>query len=421
MKHSCAGKLLLIGLAALFLAQPAAARIKLATLPLRELIEIQLDNSNYTLIEEERIVPLLKSTPKTGNNMIDFSWSNTQIDKNSIQFRPLSIHTGDIFRPIKRIQPKGGGEMVDEVNVINVSYPPGENALVWEVYAQEACSVKVRVSYLIANLTRNFSYRAISDQEETRLSLKNYLEMRNYSGEEFGQVTVWAGFGDQFKKQVGQQEEMKMLAHLFKDVPIKKTFTFDWYKHGPLNQEKPFASKVLMHYELTNDEAHGMGVFPLQPGKVRIFIDDGHGGEAFLGEDWAELTPLDSQMELYLGEARDIVCTRTIDENERHHVRGNLYNQEMVIKYEIENYKDKRVSLRIVEQMNRTGQEYFGNTHGDVEWEMGYKTSKDIRFSYDDGQVLPVLEVDLQPNTKGKDEDVKKKVARFHFTIKNLW
>jgi len=400
---------------------PAAARVKLATLPLREVVEIQLDNNAYTLVEEERIVPLLKSSPTTGNNMIDFSWSNTRIDKNSIQFRPIAIVSGDSFRPLKRIPPGGGAEPVDEVNVVSVSYPPGENALVWEVYAHEACAVKVRVSYLIANLTRQFSYRALSDKDETSLVLRNFLEIRNYSGEDFGQAEVWAGFGDQFERQVGQAQEIKMLIHQFREVPIEKTFTFDWYTHGPLNQDKPFASKILMHFTLTNDERHGMGLFPLQPGKVRIFIDDGRNGEAFLGEDWASLTPLDEEMKLYLGEARDIVCTRTIEENVRHHIRGNLHDQEVVIKYEIENYKDTAVSLQVVEQMNRIGQEYFGNTHGDMEWEPGNKTTRDITITYEQDHTMPILHLDLPPHPKGGEGKVKKKVARFHFTLKNLW
>ncbi|MGA1842185.1 MAG: hypothetical protein ACMUIU_16310 [bacterium] len=421
MKRSSFEGLLLILLILLFFAHPSAARIKLAALPQRELVEIQLDNSNFTLAEEERIVPLLKSTPRTGNNMIDFSWSNTQIDKNSIQFRPLAVSTGESFRPLRKVSPGEGSEMVDEVNVISVSYPPGENALVWEVYAYEACAVKVRVSYLISNLSRRFSYRAYSNKDETMLALRNYLELTNYSGEDFGISGVWAGFGEQFKKEIGQQEEIRMLIHLFKDVPIEKTFDFNWYKHGPLNQDKPFASKILMHYKLTNDEEHAMGLFPLQPGKVRIFIDDGHGGQAFLGEDWASLTPLDSEMVLYLGEARDIICTRTIEENERHHVRGNLYNQEIVIKYEMENYKEKPVTLKIVEEVNKIGQEYFGNTHGDVEWEIGNKTSGNIQLAYDQGQALPELQVILPAKTKGRDDEVKKETARFHFTIKNLW
>ena len=80
--------------AVLLTALPAQARIKLTALPGRDRVEIQLDNGRYTLVEEERIVPLLKSTIKTGYNRIDFSWSNTQIDKDSIQFRPLAIMTG---------------------------------------------------------------------------------------------------------------------------------------------------------------------------------------------------------------------------------------------------------------------------------------------------------------------------------------
>ncbi len=60
------------------------ARIKLITLPVRERVEIQLDNPNATLVEEERIVPLVK-----GVNQVDFSWANTQIDSGTIVFRVL--------------------------------------------------------------------------------------------------------------------------------------------------------------------------------------------------------------------------------------------------------------------------------------------------------------------------------------------
>jgi hypothetical protein len=420
--HTVAKGLVLAFLGLAFIgAQPATARIKLATLPERERVEIQLDNGQYTLVEEERIVPLLKSTPEGGNNMIDFSWSNTSIDKDSIQFRPIAIKEGDNFREIKKVKAGENGPEVDEVNVINVSYPPNENALVWEVYANEACSAKVRVSYLISNLTRTFSYRALADKDETKLILRNYIELHNYSGEGFGVAGVFAGFKDKFMKTVGQEEDIKILYHRFDEVPIEKTFTFDWYANGPLNADKPFASRILMHYRLINDEKNNMGVFPLQPGKVRIFIEDGHGGEAFLGEDMTSLVPLDKDMKLYLGEARDIVCTRTIDSSERHNVRGNLCDQEIVIKYEIENFRNKPSTLRIVEQLNRLAQEYFGNTHGDVEWEQGAKTSPEFKITYEQGGAYPILHVDLPPRPENKDEKVEKKVFYFHVTIKNLW
>ena len=393
----------------------APGRIKLAALPQRERVEVQLDNGRYTLVEEERIVPLLQSTIKTGNNKIDFSWSNTQIDKNSIQFRPLAVREGGEFRPIRKVNEQ------DEVAVINVAYPPNENALVWEVYAAKACAVKVRVSYLIGNLTRTFNYRALANKDETEMALRNFIKLRNYSGEDFGAAGVWAGFGPKFLKPVGQQEEIQMLLHRFNKVKVQKTFTFDWYAHGPLNPAKPLASKVLMHYRLINDKPSGLGEFPLQPGKVRIFIQDGRGGEAFLGEDWAALTPLDGKMRLYLGEARDIVCTRIVEKNQRHAVRGRLFHQEIVLKYEIENFKDKPATLDIIEQLNRVAAQYGRPPKGDAEWERGPQTSKEIKFTYERGGAIPMLSVKLPPRPKAKDKKVEKKVVKFHFTLKNLW
>src|ERR1700742_382524 len=67
----------------------ALARVQLITLPVRERVEIQLDNANATLVEEERIVPLVK-----GDNQVDFSWANTQIDPNTIVFRVVGPAAG---------------------------------------------------------------------------------------------------------------------------------------------------------------------------------------------------------------------------------------------------------------------------------------------------------------------------------------
>jgi hypothetical protein len=407
-------------LALLSIAAPAFARIKLAALPERERVEIQLDNINATLVEEERIVPLLQSNPQNGNNRIDFSWSNAYIDKDSIQFRPIAVREGDKFRSIKKVKLQDNTE-ADEIAVINVAYPPNENALVWEVYANQACAVKVRVSYLISNLSRTFSYRALANKDETEMVLRKFLEVSNYSGEDFGKAGVYAGFGAQFMKLMNQQTDIKILMQKFEKVPVTKTFTFDWYTNGKLNDEKPLASKILMHYKLKNDEKNNLGLYPLQPGKVRIFIDDGKGGEAFLGEDWAQLTPLDGEMKLYLGESQDIVCTRIIEKNDRQKIRGNLFNQEMIIKYEIENFKDKPAQIDIVEQLIRVAQEYGATPRGEVEWEKGKETSPQIAITMEKGGSLPMLSVKLPPRPKEKDKPVEKTIVKFHFTLKNLW
>ena len=77
------------------------------------------------------------------------------------------------------------------------------------------------------------------------------------------------------------------------------------------------------------------------------------------------LTPLDDTMRLYLGQARDVVCTRTIKDNVRHNVRGQLFDQEIWIKYEIENFKDRAVTLDIVEQLNQLAAQYGSRPPGE--------------------------------------------------------
>ena len=63
MRRLLAMAVLALGLSILT-ADLAQARIKLITLPVRERVEIQLDNPNATLVEEERIVPLVKGVNK---------------------------------------------------------------------------------------------------------------------------------------------------------------------------------------------------------------------------------------------------------------------------------------------------------------------------------------------------------------------
>ncbi|MCX5671945.1 MAG: hypothetical protein NTU94_11565, partial [Planctomycetota bacterium] len=223
-------------LAVAALARTSEARIKLATLPVRERVEIQLENENATLVEEERVVALLK-----GTNHIDFSWTNTQIDKWTILFRPLAVG--------------------DTVRVINQSYPPNENALVWEVFAEKAGPVRVRISYILGNLRRTFSYRATAENDEKSLTLRNYMRVWNFSGEEFGLSTVWAGFGDIFQKEMGLQESKEVLIAKFDQVPITKKFIFNW-RTGQRVPDEPNQRYVTMHYVLKNDEPHKLGKFP---------------------------------------------------------------------------------------------------------------------------------------------------------------
>ena len=377
----------------------AHARVKLITLPVRERVEIQLDNAGATLVEEERVVPLVK-----GENQVDFSWANTQIDANSIVFR--------VIAPI--------GEKPIDVKVLSVSYPPNEAALIWSIGSSDSGSVRVRVSYLLGNLNKSFNYRAIASKDESHLTLSQYIRLQNLANESFGSTGVWAGFGKRFLKPVGLNETKEMLMEKYEQVPIKKTYTCNPAEFDYLDRSQN-KLRVPMHYVLKNDKANHLGLAPLQYGKVRIFIDGGaEGSSAFLGEDWGKFTPIDDEMKLYLGVAQDVVVKRTIDKNENKRVGGNVFNQEIVLKYEIENFKETTVTLDIVENLRHIRNEFRGDTGRDVEWELGKLTTFDggpdkERSTFD--QV--VFHVNLPP--RAKDGKADKKEHKLNVILKNEW
>jgi hypothetical protein len=377
----------------------AVARVKLITLPVRERVEIQLDNPGATLVEEERIVPLVK-----GENQVDFSWANTQIDPNSIVFR--------VIAPV--------GEKQLDVKVLSVSYPPNEAALIWSVGSSDSGSARVRISYLLGNLTKSFNYRAVASKDEKSLVLAEYMRLQNLANEQFSSTKLLAGYGKTFLKPIGINETKEMLVQKFEDVPIRKTYTCSVAEFGYLDQPQN-KLRVPMHYVLKNDKTNQLGVHPLPYGKVRIFIDSGGAtGTAFLGEDWGAFTPIDDEMKLYLGVAQDIVVKRTIEKNERKHVSGNLFHHEVILKYEIENFKDQAVTLDVVENLRHLRNEIRGDSGRDVEWELGQETTFPQGPDKDRSTFEQlVFHADLP--ARAMDGKAEKVTHKLHVVIKNEW
>lgn len=382
-------------------AADAFARVKLITLPVRERVEVQLDHPNATLIEEERIVPLIQ-----GVNQVDFSWVGTNIDPGTIVFRVLG--------PVE----EDGGTGVGDVNVLSVSYPPGEDALVWQVAAEASGSARVRISYLLGGLTKSFNYRAVASQDESTLTLSQYIRVQNFAGEAFDDTTIYAGYGDTFTKPVGLNETREMLVTKTPGVPVVKTYTCDPAEFGYLDRSRDKLN-VPMHYVIKNDPDHALGQAPLPMGKVRIFQRDSQGTTAFLGEDWGAFTPIDDEMRLYLGLAQDVVVKRTIARNERTRIAGNLYNADVVVKYEIENFKDQPVILNVAELIQQVANEAGVNVSArPFEWSIGEGTT----FETLDKDHTDAQRIEYKADLPARDGDDTQKVTHeLHLVFKNVW
>jgi hypothetical protein len=261
----------------------ALARIKLTTLPVRERVAIQLDHPQIALVEEERIVPLVK-----GVNQVDFSWANTRIDPDTL---------------VLRILPPPADQPLD-ARVLSVSYPPDETALVWAVSASASGAARVRISYVLGGLGKDFHYRAVADRDEKNLNLMQFLRVNNNANEAYDDAEFWAGVGGRFGKPLGLDETKEVQLTRFAGVPVRKTYTCDPTEFGYLDRAQDKLN-VPMHYVIKN-AGGALGKELLPEGKARIFQDDGKGGSAFLGEDHGKFTAPDDELKLYLGLARDI-------------------------------------------------------------------------------------------------------------------
>ena len=314
------------------LSSQAEARIKLVALPERGDTIIRLDNPQATLVEEERVLTL-----QEGLNQVDFSWKGVRIDADSIRIRILS-------HP-------------EKVNLISVSYPPNENALVWQLSSPQAWEEKIRISYLLSNIDRLVTYKAIADKEETSVDIKSFLVLRNFSGEDFAMAKIQLDYGEAFEKAIQHEETKRILFLTRDDVPIKKTFTFDAAKLPWDPEQLRENVGIPVHYKIENDKKSRLGEFALWGGKVRLFQDDGHESTIFLGEDTPDFTPVGEKMELYVGDSRDIVVAQHKMKDEKINIRRNgrnkiiLYDTDEIIKAEIENFKDKPNILTLIEHI----------------------------------------------------------------------
>ncbi|HNS32994.1 MAG TPA: hypothetical protein PKN36_08495 [bacterium] len=308
------------------------ARIKLVALPDRDKAVVRLDNPAATLVEEERVLLLQK-----GINKVDFAWKGVQIDSDSIRIQILS-------------HPK-------EVTLLSVSYPPNEDALVWEINSPQPWEEKIRISYILYNIDRLVTYKFMADKKETKVDMQSFLILRNFSGEDFENAGFHLDYGEPFAGSV-QHEGTKQLLFLKKNsIPIEKVFTFDAARL-PWDPSKVEGNVgIPVTYVIKNEKKSELGEFALWGGKTRIFQDDGSGTTIFLGEDNASYTPAGKKMELIIGDSRDIVVTQHKMKDNRINLRRDtnnrviLYDTEEIIQVKIENFRDEPAVLTLIQHI----------------------------------------------------------------------
>jgi len=106
--------------------------------------------------------------------------------------------------------------------------------------------------------------------------------------------------------------------------------------------------------------------------------------------------------------------------SKREPVNGNLFHQEVVLQYELQNFKSDAVTVDIQEDMNRLRDELCGKKEREVQWEIVQDgTSNQAQIERKDWRTA-IFHVPLAAAPKGEAKVAPVTVA-VHLFLRNEW
>lgn len=270
--------------------------------------------------------------------------------------------------------------------------------LVWKLESSKAGAQKAEISYLANSLSWTSDYVAVVSAEDNYVDLTGWVTLTNGSGTTYENATLNLMAGDVHRVQTamfgmiaGRMDEAKSAPepqfaeksffeyHLYtlqgkttvrdketkqitlmtaSRVPAKKIYIYDggrdwwnsWrysssYRPGE-SYDRSANKKVNVVMEVVNSKPNNLGV-PLPKGKIRVYKAEENANQHFVGEDMIDHTPKDEKIRLNLGDAFDIVGTRT--RTDFHMINKNSAQETFEI--DLRNHKDAPVNIMVVEHL----------------------------------------------------------------------
>ncbi len=282
------------------------------------------------------------------------------------------------------IQTAGGIVIVNNpVEVKFEALPEGlitRPTLRWSLISNRTGANECEMSYLTSGLGWNANYVAVVGQNDDVLDLSGWVTINNNSGTAYHDATLKLVAGDVHRVQPeyqtrglgmvaggmgspsaqGFEEESFFEYHLYtlqrpatvmnnqqkqisllegEGISVNKIFVFDpgyaYYGRGDTAE-----GDIEVRLKFMNSERNGLGI-PLPKGILRVYKEDSSGALQFIGEDRIDHTPKDEEIEVFLGEAFDIVGERSV--MDRRQIRNDCWEYD--VKVTIRNHKDERVEI----------------------------------------------------------------------------
>ena len=208
---------------------PASA-IELVVLPKPDKTQVTIYNSaDLTLVRDTR-----KLTLKPGWNWLQFMWANTRIDPTSLSLEPLAH--------------------ADKVEIQLISYPARlETIGRWLIRSEVEGAVPFEITYFASGLSWRAFYMGTTNEDETMMDLKGYVNISNNSGQDFQNT--------QTRLIVGQTRLTEEIAYL----------AGRHYPYGPDMPDSEEAGKLGLRYDYRwKDESRKLGDMPAIGGHIDV-------------------------------------------------------------------------------------------------------------------------------------------------------
>lgn len=254
------------------------------------------------------------------------------------------------------LKTENGIRSIQKNKIINTQFPVlpeglrTKPTLVWTLWSDMAGSRETKTSYLTGGLSWSSDYVAVVNDSDTNLDLKGWTTINNRSGASFEDVTLKLVAGDVnivnpapaplYTRHTMMKEEMAMDSsvamnmatggfgqesffeyHLYSlgretDLKDNATKQIELFNATDIDAEKKYiydpqksSDTVRTEINFENKEENNLGM-ALPKGTLRVYKKDLSGAMQFVGEDSIKHTPKNEDIDVFLGNAFDIVVEK---------------------------------------------------------------------------------------------------------------
>ncbi len=324
---------------------PATVHIVSLTAP-KELTVLE-QNYEYDLLSPQKLLQKYVGKELT---LIRLRSENNTTKEESVKALLLAYNEGPVW--------KVGNEIITGMGADRYVFPDlpenlySKPTLVWLLDNRRAGEQTLEASYLTNQVNWNADYVLTIGADQKAADLNGWVTIVNQSGTAFKNALLQLVAGElhrvvergapmgrvmamkaaeaaapQFaeeaiseyhlytleRRTTLQNNETKQISLLASPgIHIDKVFEVDgqqFYYHNAQRPGQPFKDPVKVRIKFKNAEANSLGI-PLPAGTVRVYQGDSKGRVQFVGEDRIEHTPKDETLDLYIGNAFDIVAER---------------------------------------------------------------------------------------------------------------